>query len=788
MKATVSAHQGSDHLTVQIPATKYKCLRFHHLHVGRSDCTIIEAKGWDVAVEPNPDEDDAKFYRSIIVDGGWASHALDQTVTHYQEQELKWGKDRIFDYMLLSHFHDDHYSGIKRQKIKAWVTIDPGLGAGAYIRTGAVCPRFVSSKVIGASEGVYLKYIQKHLDDEKVWTLPPFAMERKMDPDSYNTPVLDPTDQQEIFFRWVCGAGVIPSQGGDGDVDELADSGSLGKTLDPNEYSLGFIVQWGDFLYFSAGDAGASKESNHSELENIIFKKLTDPEKAPEWMRGKDNAIRSLTVVKSSHHGSATSVAMLDKDPGAKYWLEKLSPDTVITLANTIYSNLPSDRFFESLLATAESRKKRACASTKENHENLDFAAYVWNDFALWDDGKGLNKDAAKACKSLLAMADENLRRWSLISNLNFQPVTPTAYLTNRVVLGDSVKAIASIMEAQKNKKQRKRIKKEGQEPQEDSNVYFWSPLALRIDVDGCTLKKNWPAGQETNKDETETYLKKTTHRKLHDEIEVYRKIKGKDLVKLGSGAALKGDGFYPCFDHPMPFAKNNSKSLNAPDDLQVFPKEGDDSVSNKRQDFYPVGDKSQKIFKPYFQFVSDPFRRLFWISHRLAIRAASGDAKADASLDILLGQFGEDFWSMLRPILGFKDDKDSVPVNMAGLIKNRKSPFDFDGDMSKAFLLSDKVAQYIFDSIIKLGGVGYEKVKSDTADTIRDVLVDLFLHPLLGLVSIHFFSSTTTQKTGDNIPTPDKIKRRMYLARNFVGVLGLTTDDFDVAEFYKTN
>lgn len=222
------------------------------------------------------------------------------------------------DYMMLSHYHDDHCG------TPCWQSRSEGVDwrKHDYYRSGfgLAAEELVFSKAIDRAwptfddpipkvdtadrEAEHMRKLYKHLQKRDGLVVEKFNLGAT----DQIVPMKDASACASFSVRNICGNGRIA--GKDGKVRDLyADfiSRNNPKTLNENGMSLGLMVQYGSFKYFTAGDfSDTIRAADGSEL--VIENELAD-------------IVEKVDVAKVNHHGYHSMPEKLVKALSARVWV-----------------------------------------------------------------------------------------------------------------------------------------------------------------------------------------------------------------------------------------------------------------------------------------------------------------------------------------------------------------------------------------------------------------------------------------------------------------------------------
>lgn len=280
-------------------------LEIHHINTNNGESTIIALKN-----------SDNEYTSKIIIDGGNSSF------TRYLDTYIGavFG-NYDFDCVILTHYHRDHYAGLLRLKngdYRAAYVIDPGgyslnnydpnkgrPPANEYLNPGNTdFPPVPTSKSWQVALKTY-SYINAY-----------FTRPELMDQfprDIYHYIDLGDIDGHSVYLTCIAAAGYNIAD------DVKTKNNNISGRTNPNNFSLGFVLQWGEFRYYTAGDIGGYKANYTSHDGKTIpcssyIDQETDISDAlgyivsdiRKWDATDDTTyIGHVCAFKASHHGSA---------------------------------------------------------------------------------------------------------------------------------------------------------------------------------------------------------------------------------------------------------------------------------------------------------------------------------------------------------------------------------------------------------------------------------------------------------------------------------------------------
>jgi len=320
-------------------------LHIHHINVEDGDAIMIGI--YDKASD--------KYTAKMLIDGGYSS--ADKMLLPYLNKMVSHSDEPVhFNYIVLTHFHNDHYNGLnalKKGKITADSLIDPGgydfdeVFGGKKHAAGEEAPErlemantWISTLKTAASHSpAYIK------DHSRVFvsygTSTKSAIGKSL--------VLGKVGNNKVELRCVAGWGnTLSDHGVTPNPDPDKDN--------PNNYSLAFVLTCGEFRYFIGGDIGGSDDTQYIDQETILTGYLNKTFKnAYSWSHDSTSA-GHICGIKANHHGSNNS--------NTSYFMESMHPAIVVTSAGQKDNwHLPGIDYLDRL-STVRPMSENATAST----------------------------------------------------------------------------------------------------------------------------------------------------------------------------------------------------------------------------------------------------------------------------------------------------------------------------------------------------------------------------------------------------------------------------------------
>jgi hypothetical protein len=273
-------------------------LQIHHINIENGDATMIAVF----------DHTSNQYLSKILIDGGQSSP--EQYLLPYLS---KVSGDTHFNYVILTHYHNDHYNGLlalKNGQLTADSLVDPGgynfatyFPGQAGLSDGEMAPAALpiatqwTSMLQKAVAGHYLKGHSGVL--VSFGTGDQTGLGHKLNIGSVNG--------VPVTLECVAGWGNTLS---DGAVvaDPSPDKGNA------NNFSLAFILRYGEFRYFIGGDLGGSDKGLYIDQEDPLIGYLAKDLPPVHTMYGLAHKGGHSCGFKADHHGSsyANDAAFID--------------------------------------------------------------------------------------------------------------------------------------------------------------------------------------------------------------------------------------------------------------------------------------------------------------------------------------------------------------------------------------------------------------------------------------------------------------------------------------------
>ncbi|PSL44236.1 hypothetical protein CLV51_106102 [Chitinophaga niastensis] len=282
-------------------AAQNKILEIHHINIENGDATMIVVH----------DTASNTFPVKILIDGG--NSGTDRFLQNYFTSYFGAANMPVtFKYLILTHFHKDHYAGFNKLGngtiFRADTVIDPG-GYTLGATYGPVNPpQATPNRGAKASSdaSIYKKALRDAFNNN-------YLQSRSLLVTSFPRDIgqvlkIDTLNGVPATLKCLVSSGYTYGAGGAAVNDGIAGRNNA------NNFSLGFILEYGQFRYFTAGDMGGYKNggcSAYIDQEVTVdggFDTLFNT-KSYRFDKKARNvaAIGHVCAFKTSHHGSDCS-------------------------------------------------------------------------------------------------------------------------------------------------------------------------------------------------------------------------------------------------------------------------------------------------------------------------------------------------------------------------------------------------------------------------------------------------------------------------------------------------
>ena len=312
-------------------ATAQQELRIHHINVGDGDATLIGI--YDIA---------AKVYtKTMLIDGGSATAS--SRILPYLKKVLDKSVPKL-DYVALTHYHSDHYKGLlalAEGSFRADSVIDQGgydmslIFPSQHLLVSddqkpsamAVYAGWTDALKLAVSKG----YVKGHVTSL-------FHYGEGSKTNLGNNIVLGSIQGQEVVLECVAGWGNTLGTG------SIVPNPSPGKDS-PNNFTLAFVLRFGQFRYFIGGDLGGDASSSYIDQETPLSSYFAS-RYTSSWSWNHISQVSGhICGFKADHHGSSYS--------NTKSFMTAMSPAICVISAGKQSSwKLPRPRVLEDFSKT----------------------------------------------------------------------------------------------------------------------------------------------------------------------------------------------------------------------------------------------------------------------------------------------------------------------------------------------------------------------------------------------------------------------------------------------------
>lgn len=303
----------------------YTKLEIHHLNIEAGDCTIISVATRDdtTAALTGVQRELWKPKKLVVIDGGDTKRRI---IDVYLKQNNLFPESNKIDYLIVSHYHRDHIRGLSASSLLSNEKVKTLIDPGGYNNDGIVTKYSVNV----LDDKYFSGYIDESADlRNEVGGRIVNSGDLFFSKNGKEALVLNLADG--ITMTCLAAGGIVWNPDGE-HYDPLASLGMNG--LEPNSHSMAFLLRWGAFSYFTAGDMVAS-----------VADKIA--ENFRPWFEQDAGMGTPVTVLKANHHGS-TNVSG-SGTYNSRTFLDAISPTHVVAPANFHYK-LPRKEFFERAL------------------------------------------------------------------------------------------------------------------------------------------------------------------------------------------------------------------------------------------------------------------------------------------------------------------------------------------------------------------------------------------------------------------------------------------------------
>ncbi len=321
-------------------------LEIHHINVENGDATMILIH--DTAANTFP--------ASVLIDAGM-SNSLAFLSPYFKNCFGDSMPVAHFKYMILTHHHTDHYNGFKSLGDSTFIQVDTIIDVGGY-KLDSAYPAIAPPDSIGTAlerggggkifKKVYLKALEKAYGKGLLKSRSNVITSFPRDIGKIIT--IGTVNSIPVTLTCVAAAGYTYT----GIRDSLTHDSS--KQNSPNDYSLGFVLRYGEFRYFTSGDLGGYNGSNFIDQETTLAGGLDtllhQLSYSFDSTATRDSITGHICAFKVSHHGS---------DHSSNPVFMKIRPAVAIVSAgNQVKWALPNPAFQQRLDSTWKPLSSRA--------------------------------------------------------------------------------------------------------------------------------------------------------------------------------------------------------------------------------------------------------------------------------------------------------------------------------------------------------------------------------------------------------------------------------------------
>jgi hypothetical protein len=263
-------------------------LQIHHINIENGDATMIGIY----------DQQTHSYTGKVLIDGGLSSAGT------YLLPYLEKMGDTHFNYVILTHYHNDHYTGLNALgtgQMTADSLVDPGgYDFGQYFPAQPHLQQLSENKpgslniaqqwltMVGrAMNGHFLKGHSERL--VSYGTSPKTSLGHRL--------LVGTLGGLPVTLECVAGWG--NPLGGQG----IAEDPLPGKD-NANNFSLAFVLQCGEFRYFIGGDLGGSDDNLYIDQEDVLTGYFAKEFPAARSIDGHTVRAGHICGAKADHHGS----------------------------------------------------------------------------------------------------------------------------------------------------------------------------------------------------------------------------------------------------------------------------------------------------------------------------------------------------------------------------------------------------------------------------------------------------------------------------------------------------
>lgn len=308
--------------------SSYPILEIYHPSISAGDTAIIVTRS-----------NDKSIVKTVLIDLGCNTQEVIQWCNSNIDK-FKSDKNSTFDYVIISHYHQDHYAGIFHASIQTESLISSFVSDTTRVsnRKRKYSKNSDDAKNPPVSHSIKTSKVI-NLFNELGPLIKPKSSDITVKPSSLNID-LGPLKQQGIItLQCICANGIYRTAEGKFKAAE-------GDFSDWNDHSIAWLLEYkgteDTFRYFTAGDLSGS-DTGYTDIESLLI----------PFLKGK-----KVNVLKATHHGSKHSLTF--------NFLNTIKPDEIIVPCNHSHL-LPFPQFFERVY------------DLKKKNKNLNTHIYLVN-------------------------------------------------------------------------------------------------------------------------------------------------------------------------------------------------------------------------------------------------------------------------------------------------------------------------------------------------------------------------------------------------------------------------
>lgn len=321
-------------------------LHIHHINIENGDATAIGL--YNSATK--------RYTAKVLIDGGQLKPGV--RLLPYINRMFGNADDAThFEYVILTHYHNDHYNGLlglKTGELTADSIVDPGgYNVASYFTHTANKGTPPAALKMAAPWLTAMKTASRHMPEPYVKGRSKILIQYSSGAKSGigNKLTIGKIGSQKVELQCVAGWGNTLSQNG------AIERNPKPSKSNANNFTLAFILSYGEFRYFIGGDMGGETGGNYIDQESAITRMLNSQYPASRPMSGSGTQAGHVCGFKSNHHGSDHSNNAL--------FMESMHPTITITsVGNNKNWHLPHPDYIRRLSRVVPINAMPASGST----------------------------------------------------------------------------------------------------------------------------------------------------------------------------------------------------------------------------------------------------------------------------------------------------------------------------------------------------------------------------------------------------------------------------------------